>query len=289
MPGQKNIALICNSQAGYGFALQVADRVSVILRRKNVAHSIFTGYRPQVWDQFTDVWIVGGDGTLNYFINQYPEFKLPLSVFAGGTGNDFHWLLYGNLSIEQQIETVLRSTPQWIDAGMCNDKLFLNGVGVGFDGAVVKDLISKNKFGKSKYHLAVLKNIFSYKEKLIKIQAPNYNPSSYLGGEEEFFFMISIANGKRYGGSFYVAPKASITDGLLDISVVSKVPLLHRLKYIPVIEKGKHLSLPFIKYFQNETVQVTSKEPLHAHIDGEYLSSNSFKVKCLPRRFLFKW
>jgi len=38
--------------------------------------------------------------------------------------------------------------------------------------------------------------------------------------------MISVANGSRYGGGFQVAPKASVTDGLIDVMLVEKVNTL---------------------------------------------------------------
>ena len=46
----------------------------------------------QSFDGFTEVWIIGGDGTINWFINQYSEIQLPLALFGGGAGNDFHWM-----------------------------------------------------------------------------------------------------------------------------------------------------------------------------------------------------
>src|ERR1051326_3574700 len=105
----KNIALIVNPL--HSTALSVADKIAVFLKSKNIEHSIFTAYWPTNWIAFTEAWIVGGDGTLNYFINQYSQLDLPIAIFKGGTGNDFHWLLYGDISIEQQVEKVLAASP----------------------------------------------------------------------------------------------------------------------------------------------------------------------------------
>ena len=102
--------------------------------------------------------VVGGDGTLNYFINQYPQFALPLAIFRGGTGNDFHWLLYGDVTEAEQVDLVLSASPQPVDAGLCNHRLFINGVDIGFDGKVAKDLMGKQKrAGKASYMLTILK------------------------------------------------------------------------------------------------------------------------------------
>ena len=278
---EKHVALLCNPTPKADKAVRLTDQIAVSLNNRQVKHSIFTVYWPQLWSDITDVWVVGGDGTLNYFINQYPEIKLPLSIFKGGTGNDFHWMLYGDIEREDQIEMLLHNTTQLVDAGVCNGQLFLNGVGIGFDGAIVKDLLGKKKLaGKTSYLISILKNIVGYTEKKYTISTDN----------EEIIqdcFMISVANAKRYGGSFHVAPKASLTDQLLDVNIVGRIAPLKRIHLLPVIEKGEHLDLSIVQYFQTEKVFIKATTNVPAHLDGEFLSSDVFEIRCLPKKFLF--
>lgn len=281
LDAEKHIALLCNPTAQK--ALRLGDLIAVELRQRNIRHSIFTAYWPQLWSGITEAWIIGGDGTMNFFANTCPDFQLPIALFAGGTGNDLHHLLYGKISPAQQIDRVLQSEIKWIDAGICNGKLFLNGVGIGFDGAVVKTLLSGKTFsGKAAYLHAILKNIFHYRSQPVSIHCND----ALL---ETKNFMISIANGRSYGGGFQVAPKASVTDGLLDVMSVENVSLLQRLRYLPVIEKGKHLHLPFINYQQTESVRITSGQLLSAHRDGEYFSADVFEIAVLKKRFAFRY
>ncbi|MDQ3683065.1 MAG: YegS/Rv2252/BmrU family lipid kinase [Bacteroidota bacterium] len=278
---EKHIALICNPTPEGNKAFRLTDQIAVSLTNRQVKHSVFTIYWPQVWNDITDVWIIGGDGTLNYFINQYPEIKLPLSVFKGGTGNDFHWMLYGDIEMEKQIQMLLNSMTQLIDAGICNGQLFLNGVGIGFDGAIVKDLLGKKKLaGKASYLISILKNIVVYTER---------NYSILIGGEEiiQDCFMISVANAKRYGGAFQVAPKASVSDQLLDVNIVGRIAPLKRITLLPVIEKGEHLDLSITRYFQTEKIFIQTSATVAAHLDGEFLNSDKFEITCLPKKFLF--
>jgi diacylglycerol kinase (ATP) len=278
---EKHIALVCNPTTGNEKALRITDSIAVLLTGMDIKHSVFTAYWPTVWDDFTDVWIIGGDGTVNWFINQYPDIQLPLSVFAGGTGNDFHWMLYGNICLEEQVELVLEGKQQRIDAGICNGRLLLNGVGIGFDGAIVKDLLGKKKLaGKASYLLSILKNIVGYHERPCTLQMPDETISQDC-------FMISVANARRYGGGFHVAPKASLTDGLLDVNIVGKISPLKRMRYLPVIEKGEHLDLSFIQYRHTTKIKISSEIILHAHIDGEYLSDKNFEIEVLSKRFSF--
>jgi diacylglycerol kinase (ATP) len=190
-------------------------------------------------------------------------------------------LLYGKTTVEKQIEHVLRSTPKPIDAGKCNERYFLNGVGIGFDGAVAKGLQGVNKFGgKTSFMLAILKHILFYKEQ-------QYIISSAEKRVEGKFMMISIANGTRYGGGFFVAPLAKSDDGLFDTILVKPLSVFKRLRYLPVIEKGKHLDLPFIDYYNTQKIIITSDQPIQSHLDGEYLESNEFNIEILPAHFNF--
>jgi diacylglycerol kinase (ATP) len=280
---EKHISILSNPLAGNEKSVRMAENISLLLSGMDVKHSLFTTGWPEKLDDFTEAWIVGGDGTLNWFVNQYPDIQFPLSVFPGGSGNDFHWMLYGDKKPEQQVEQVLEAEVQHIDAGMCNGKLFLNGVGIGFDGAIVKDLLGKKKIaGKASYLLSILKHIVGYHEKECMLK---------MTSEEivQDCFMVSVANARRYGGGFHVAPKASLTDALLDVCIVGKISPLKRLRYLPVIEKGEHLALDFIRYRQVDQISIESSVFLHAHLDGEYLCSNKFHIEVLPKRFSFRY
>lgn len=276
------IAIVTNTLAGSGKAVKLAAKIESILNNRKIVCSIIT---EKEWDErvydFDQVWIVGGDGTVNYFVNQYNDIKTPLCIFNGGTGNDFYALLYGKTTVEDQVDLVLRSSPKPIDAGICNARYFLNGVGIGFDGAVAKGLQGVNKWGgKTSFMISILKHIFFYREQ-------HYSITSAEKKVEGKFMMISVANGTRYGGGFFVAPLAKPADGLLDVNLVNPLPAFKRLKYLPVIEKGKHLGLPFIDYYNTRKITINSDLPIQSHLDGEYLESNELIIEILPAHFNF--
>ena len=101
--------------------------------------------------------------------------------------------------------------------------------------------------------------------------------------------MINIMNGKTLGGGFGVAPEASLSDGKLDLNIVKEIAPLKRLYYVPIIKKGNHIDLPFIKYRQGDKVEILSPQLLPSHIDGEYFSSDHFIIECLPGKYSFIW
>lgn len=78
--------------------LELTTKIISELSNKQIPYSLFKAIWPPDFNGFTDIWLVGGDGTLNYFVNNYQEIVLPLVIFKGGSGNDFHWMLYGTLN-----------------------------------------------------------------------------------------------------------------------------------------------------------------------------------------------
>ena len=277
----QHIALICNPTAQNSKALHMAAAIAGLLKGQNIAYSLFTTYWPQMWNGITQAWIIGGDGTVNHFINQNPYLKLPMAVFAGGTANDLHFQLYGSIGLEEQVMRVLQAEPQFVDVGQCKGRLFLNGVGIGFDGAIVRQLLGKKKRpGKASYLLTILNHIFRYKETFAELKWKE-------GQLAQDCFMISVANGRRFGGGFTVAPKAVVQDGLLDLMVVGAIAAHRRIRYLPLIERGEHLALPFVQYHQTGCVVIQSAMELPAHRDGEYFSAKRFEIRCLPHHFSF--
>lgn len=280
----KNIAIVCNRLAGAGRAVTLASQILSELSNRQIPHSFFQETWPPDFNGFTDVWIVGGDGTLNYFVNHYMDTKLPLVIFNGGTGNDFHWLLYGKMSFEKQLELALSAEPKPIDLGRCNKKYFINGVGAGFEGEVAKNLTGKKKkAGKASFMAMILKKIFSYRSRTYRIIADGKTIA------EKKYFIIDISNGSRAGGGFHIAPNAEADDGLFDIVMIEALHPLNRLRWLPVIEKGQHLNLSFVNHFKAKQILIESNEGIIFHLDGEYYEATKLDVGLMPGKLLFKY
>ncbi len=279
----QKIALAVNPSAGRGLSIKLAKKLISLLTARQINHTVFTDNWPVAFEGFTDVWIIGGDGTLNYFINHYSTISIPLALFKGGTGNDFAWKLYGNCTTKEQFEIVLNACPKPVDAASCNNSLFINGVGIGFDGEVL-DSIKAIRFigGHIGYYLIVLKKILTFKESSFKIY------SNELLADEKFL-LVMINNSSRTGGGFHVSPKASVNDGLLDLVIVEPLSILKRFFYLPKIEKGKHLHLPFVKHVAGTEFTVECGHELSAQLDGELIKSRRFAISLLKDQFLFKY
>ncbi|MES2728317.1 MAG: YegS/Rv2252/BmrU family lipid kinase [Bacteroidota bacterium] len=280
----KKFAIIINPKSGKGHVYIALSALKSTLNAHSFLYTVFENDLPENLDGFTDLIILGGDGTLNYTINWFKQINIPIALIACGTGNDFAYCLYGNSPLTEQIDLAIFGKIQSVDAGACNEKLFLNGVGIGFDGEVAHHLYAKKYLkGKLAYMASVIPLLFVYKETQVSITTDNF---SYKGP----LFMLSAANGKRYGGGFYVTPNALITDKLLNLMLVTKASLLKRLLYLPYIEKGKHVIKAPVFVKQNTFTQffIEADKPIRAHLDGEAMVAQQFTVQALPHYFQFK-
>ena len=284
MAAERNISIVCNGLAGGGRAIALSKRIAKELHSRSIRSTLFTAEWPADFNGFTDVWIVGGDGTLNYFFNKYPGVRLPLVVFNGGTGNDVHAVLYKSQNFDEQLQIALGAAPKPVDAGRCNEKYFINGVGIGFEGAVAKSLTGKKKkkSGKAAFMGTILRKVFFYTSKKYKTVSNEYN----VEGQR---LLISVMNGHRAGGGFHIAPESAIDDGLFDVVIVDKLRPFQRLRWLPVIERGKHLDLPFIQHFRTKKLIITSEVAMDTHLDGEYYSAKRLEIEMLPSKYLFRY
>jgi diacylglycerol kinase (ATP) len=276
------IALLVNLKAGKGKSAKVFKELCFHLSGKQFRYDPYSGAWPQTLTGYSHVFLVGGDGTLNYFINKYKDIPVPVAIFKGGSGNDFAWKLYGNKTVYSYLEHICSGIPQKIDAGICNGRYFINGVGIGFDGAVVKAMTGRKGIssGHLRYLLTVIKTVVGYKEQELRLCFNDKQVNQKL-------FMITVANGSRYGGGFLVAPQALLNDGLLDLVSITCISKLKRLFYLPLVEKGRHLQLPFVSAAKTIRVKIESPSPVAAHLDGELLESTVFDIELMAGKYLF--
>lgn len=226
-----------------------------------------------------DVFVAcGGDGTVQEVGRELVFTDKILGIIPLGTGND----LCKTLKIPRQplraLELVKRGKATRIDAGCCNGRVFLNSLGFGFDGLTNRYAGEfSNLPGFLRYSVAALGAIFTHQPFRVKIKKAG-------GAERKDLIMLSVANGRVEGGSFWIAPGASISDGklnLLTIRPISKplIPLLLPLILFKKPQWISHLGSREVKSLE----VVFDREP-HLHADGEIVEKGErkFKIKVLP-------
>lgn len=233
--------------------------------------------------EHSDLVVIGGDGTLNHAVNALRKPDVTLSIIPAGTGNDFVKNIDIGTSFERQAACVLSGKSQSIDLGLCNGKKFLNGVGVGFDGQIVRDMLFKRTLlsGHAAYYYHVLRILSSYKERTFSL-----NVEGEISKEE--LILLTIGNGTTFGGGFKLTPNASIIDGFLDVCFIGKLSPIKRFLNIQKLSNGSHLSLKAIREQKVKRVSIEENPLLEAHIDGEYLGGGPFDIEIVPRALKVK-
>lgn len=276
------IAILYNIKAGRHRAAVIAEALTALLKVRGIRHEVFGAQWPGDLSIFSSVWVIGGDGTMNFLINHVTGEMPPLALFKGGTGNDLAALLYGDLSIAGQVDRILHATPSPVDAGLCNGRYFVNMCGLGFDGEVLKSMDTIRWMGSSMgYYSAIVKNIFLHREPVLSV--------SIDGGQEAAapYLILMASNAPTTGGGFRVSPRARIDDGVLDLITIDRLPILQRLRYLPRVKKGEHLELPFVHHRQVKSIRVTSDQIIKAQLDGELIMAKEFNISILPGKFRF--
>jgi diacylglycerol kinase (ATP) len=239
-----------------------------------------------VSDGYDVVVAVGGDGTANEVLNGLMHAKrngagrAALGLIGVGRGNDlaFGMGVPSGLDVGQRI--LYQDNRCTVDVGFLTGgmfpqgRFFGNGVGIGFDAVVgFEALKMKRIHGFLNYLLAALKTIFLYYQApLVKIE---YNGE----GMEQLSLMVSIMNGRRMGGGFWMAPEAKVDDGLFDLCIAGQVSKLGILALIPRFMQGTQASHPAVQTGRTKKIEVTALEGvLPAHADGETICTEGKRL-----------
>jgi len=105
-------------------------------------------------------------------------------------------------------------------------------------------------------------------------------------GDLKSAMQISVVNGAREGGAFYMAPDAKLDDGLFDLCIADISGRLAMLGIIPHFMKGTHVTRKGITMARTKKAIITSEDNLIAHFDGELLCTKGHRIECeiIPQR-----
>jgi YegS/Rv2252/BmrU family lipid kinase len=227
---------------------------------------------------FSEIIVMGGDGTLNYAINELLGCQLPMSIVSNGTGNDSVKSLHGERNFEKQVEIAIHGVTQSFDLGLCNGRAFVNGLGIGFDGLVVEKMSKRKKKqgGHLDYLLTVLKTVAGFREKDL---------SFTLDGKKftRKILLMTVSNGTTFGGGFVINPHARSNDGMLDVCVLKEISPLARFWHLPKLKTGSHDALQACEFYKARNVLIAPSNELVAHLDGEYFGHPPFDISILPK------
>ena len=281
--------VVVNPKAGQGAAASLATQVVGFLASREIAYRMISPNSVAETKSLVSESLrngeaskllsVGGDGLFHLLLQLAMEFKVPLAVAPGGTGNDFYRTLgWFNSELREYLEHLISTEPTFVDVGVADGEYFGAVLSSGFD-SVVNERANKMKWpkGPAKYNVA------------IALEFPRFNAIEFkIFADEKVLeveaMLIAIGNGQSYGGGMRVCPNADLHDGLLDIMILHPVSKFEFLKVFPTVYQGTHIEHPQVEVIRAKKVRIESAAIAYA--DGERIGQLPVQVESLPQSLL---
>jgi len=220
-------------------------------------------------EQKTDIVVaVGGDGTVNEVARALIQSETALGIIPCGSGNGLARHLLLPMKIEKAIEMINACEIKRLDYGIINGHPFFCTCGMGFDAFVSMKFAEAGKRGPITYVENVLKEGLRYKPETYEIQDEN-------GITHHKAFLISCANASQYGNNAYIAPQASMSDGLMDVIIMEPFDMIEAPQIgIDMFNKTLDKSSK-IKTFQTRKLHIHRKQEGVIHFDGDPIMTSA--------------
>lgn len=279
-------AIVINPVSGSGRGAVLGREVAGYFASKKLSYRIITATSAQKLRQNLSEYLdtngndcegvisVGGDGLAHLVLQLVVPRKVPFTVVAAGTGNDFlralGWQLDG---LTAQLDAVTSRKPTPVDLGLVDSEWFGAILSTGFD-SIVNEKANTLRWpkGPKKYNLA------------IAMELPKFRPLGYrieIDGQiiETEAMLIAIGNGSSYGGGMMVCPDADMSDGLFDVMVLRPVSKFEFLRVFPKVFTGQHIHHPQVDIYRASKVSLTAEAVAYA--DGERVGGLPVRAECM--------
>jgi len=238
-------------------------------------------------EKITDVVIAGGDGTISSVVGSLLKEDVDFGIIPCGSGNGLAHTAKILKQPAKALDIIFNGRASAIDGFFVNDRFACMLAGLGFDAKVAHEFADHPKRGLMAYARLTLKNFFSINPFRFELKFENRTLDIDA-------FFISIANSNQFGNNFTIAPKASLSDGLLDIVIVTsqnKVSfVLQTLKQMAgwnVLEATSVVTKKSgVIYFQTDKLDINNHSQAPLHIDGDPAETpEKLKVEVKKRCF----
>lgn len=277
----RRLTAILNPQADRGRTALLADSLQQALAGRVELKLLKTTRRGEAVelaqqaarDGCDGVVAIGGDGTVHEVANGLLELSAnerpPLGVIPAGSGNDFAFALGIDKNQQRNAELLTRGVARSVDAALVETatgrrRYSINNLGLLLEGQI--NLASHQLHwprGSGLYLRAALQTLVR-RPSLAKLRLT-------VDGVEltRQSAILSISNGCRSGGRFYLTPCARVDDGRFDYLLA---PPASRLRLVWEIYKSLRRDRPrdsWIEQGEFAAMSIRSDIPLAAHVDGE--------------------
>ncbi|WP_443945390.1 diacylglycerol/lipid kinase family protein [Pedobacter sp. AW1-32] len=273
MRTKTNILFIINPISGGKGKQRIPDFIDKYLDKEkfspNFVFTEYVGHATELTDEaanknFDIIVAAGGDGTINEVATKVLQHGKTLGILPLGSGNGLARFLKIPKNLRKALQLINATKTDQIDSATFNKKAFFNLAGMGFDAHLSSVFSEDKKRGLSGYVKLGLKEIFSYKAQnyQIDIDGITYNRKA---------FAVTVANSSQYGNDVYVAPNASVKDGLLDVCIIKPFPILKLPVLSYVMLRGTAEASDMIEIIKGKNIRIQRESDGAVHVDGEPL------------------
>jgi YegS/Rv2252/BmrU family lipid kinase len=239
---------------------------------------------------------VGGDGTWSNvadgLVASGRSGEVALGVLPSGTGNDFGRNLgFDPDGAADAVATLAAGALRRVDVGRVESpsasdqaparwetRHFLNVVGFGFDVAVI-DAAARARFlrGALLYKMTALQQLFRFDGFRCAL-AGDGRPA-----REGRHLMLTVSNGRYFGGGFPIAPHADVSDGRLHACSIEDADPFTRLRLFILAERGRHVGSERVGVVDARTMRIRFDAPPRFELDGEVRRSRDPEIELTVR------
>ena len=283
-PSPKHLVLIVHgARAGRAdfqhLVTWVRDKGHFVEVKLTAARGEATAFATEAAERGVDVVAAaGGDGTVNEVVNGLDGYDVPLGIIPLGTANDFARQVGIPSDPDHAMDVILQRKPRRFDTAALNGRRFLNDStgGVGAEATAETPASAKEALGSMAYAISGVRKLADFRPYRAKFSGDDF----VFDGE---FLMFAVGLTRFTGGGTMMTPKASATDGLLDLCIVEAMNRREFAATALKVKRGEHVGSPGIVYRQLRAVTVDSEEPLSVNVDGEGSQGSRFTYRARTR------
>ena len=283
---KKKIVFIMNPISGTSDKKDIPYLIEELLDKEQFDYSIreteYAGHAYEIAkeskEQGIDIVVaVGGDGTVNEVGRALVHSNTALGIIPTGSGNGLARHLLIPMKIKGAIQVLNDCEITDLDYGIINEHPFFCTCGVGFDAFISEKFAEAGKRGPITYLENILKEGLKYKPETYEIEAEN-------GTIKKKAFLISCANASQYGNNAYIAPQASMSDGMIDVIIMEPFDALEASQisiemFNKTLDKNNK-----IKTFRSKEIKIYRKAPGVIHYDGDPVETGKEIVVTLKEK-----
>ena len=211
--------------------------------------------------EYDAVLACGGDGTVNEVARAMCHAPIPMGIIPAGSGNGLARHIVIPVDPVLALDAVIAGQVCECDYATVNGRPFFCTCGMGFDAAVSDRFAASGKRGRMSYVRSTLVEFAHYKPEYYVLETPE----ATLHRDA---FLVAICNASQYGNNAFIAPQASITDGLLDVVIIHKADALRTMMLGLDMMTGLLRNNRLVETLRVPRLSII-RDPGPAHLDGE--------------------